>query len=162
MTMSTDSARRDPDSAVTTVRPDRRITTLTADALATIRKHGAETFPYECCGALIEVDGIIVEAYEMENTTSGGAARRFRIGPDQYRQADKYARERGGSLVGFYHSHPNEPARPSAYDLEHAWPNLTYVIISIRSGVPSDITVWHLRDDRSGYDEGELRWPIGS
>ena len=98
----------------------------------------------------------------MENTTGGSAARRFRIGPDGYRLADARARTIGGSLVGFYHSHPNEPARPSAYDLEHAWPNLTYVIISVRAGMPDDITVWHLRDDRSGFDEGELKWPIGS
>lgn len=160
--MTTDSVRLDPDTSVSTIRSTRPTTTLSAEALETIRKHGAETFPYECCGALIEVGGVVVEAYPMENTTSSGAARRFRIGPDQYRQADTRARERGGSLVGFYHSHPNEPARPSAYDLEHAWPNLTYVIISVRAGVPSDITVWHLRDDRSGYDEGELRWPTGS
>ena len=98
----------------------------------------------------------------MDNTTDIGAARRFRIGPDGYRQADARARARGGSLVGFYHSHPNEPARPSAYDLEHAWPNLTYVIISVRAGTPGDITAWHLRDDRSGFDEGELIWPTGS
>jgi proteasome lid subunit RPN8/RPN11 len=138
------------------------VTTLTLDALETIRAHGAETFPDECCGALIEVGGVITEAFKMENTTGGSAARRFRIGPEGYRLADKRAREAGGSLVGFYHSHPNEPARPSAYDLEHAWPNLTYVIISVRNGTPADITVWHLRDDRSGYDEGELKWPTGS
>jgi proteasome lid subunit RPN8/RPN11 len=160
--MSTDSVRLDPNSGVSTIQSSRPVTSLSAEALDTIRTHGAETFPYECCGALIEIDGVVVEAYRMENTTSSGAARRFRIGPDGYRQADKHARERGGSLVGFYHSHPNEPARPSAYDLEHAWPNLTYVIISVRAGTPADITAWHLRDDRSGFDEGELRWPTGS
>jgi proteasome lid subunit RPN8/RPN11 len=159
--MSSDRAEVDFDSSVTAIQSSRT-TTLTAEALQTIRDHGAETFPYECCGALIEVDGVVVESFKMENTTAGGAARRFRIGPDGYRLADKRARERGGALVGFYHSHPNEPARPSAYDLEHAWPNLTYVIISVRAGTPSDITVWHLRDDRSGFDEGELKWPIGS
>jgi proteasome lid subunit RPN8/RPN11 len=160
--MSSDRARVDSDSGVTTIQSTPKTTTLTAEALQIIREHGAETFPYECCGALIEVDGVVVEAFKMENTTAGGAARRFRIGPDGYRLADKRARDRGGALVGFYHSHPNEPARPSAYDLEHAWPNLTYVIISVRAGAPSDITVWHLRDDRSGFDEGELKWPIGS
>jgi len=160
--MSSDRARVDSDSGVTTIQSTPKTTTLTAEALQTIREHGAETFPFECCGALIEVDGVVVEAFKMENTTAGGAARRFRIGPDGYRFADKRSRERGGALVGFYHSHPNEPARPSAYDLEHAWPNLTYVIISVRAGTPSDITVWHLRDDRSGFDEGELKWPIGS
>src|SRR5262245_94236 len=160
--MSTDRARVDVDSSVTTLQATPRITTLDKEALQTIRDHGAESFPYECCGALIEVDGVVVEAFRMENTTLGGAARRFRIGPEGYRLADKQARERGGALVGFYHSHPNEPARPSTYDLEHAWPNLTYVIISVRAGTPGDITVWHLRDDRSGFDEGELKWPIGS
>ena len=155
--MSTDSSVRVQPAS--TLQPGP--TTLTAVALDAIRQHGAETFPYECCGALIVVNGVVVEVIKMENTTSDGAARRFRIGPEGYRLADKRARELGGTLVGFYHSHPNEPARPSEYDLEHAWPNLTYVIISVRAGVPGDITVWRLRDDRSGFDEGELKWPTG-
>ena len=137
-------------------------TILDADALETIEAHGAETFPHECCGGLIAIDGRIVEAFRLENTTSEGAARRFRVSPDDYRQAESRASKRGGTLAGFYHSHPNEPARPSAYDLAHAWPNFAYVIISVRAGVPDDITVWHLRDDRSAFDEGELIWPTGS
>lgn len=134
-------------------------TTLAAHALETIRQHGADTFPDECCGALIVVDDVVVEAVRMENTTTDGAARRFRIAPDAYLVAERRARDRGGSLAGFYHSHPNAPARPSAYDLEHAWPNLIYIIISVRAGVPEDIRVWHLRHDRSGYDEGQLKSP---
>ena len=148
--------------APTSATASAPVTTLTSEALETIRQHGAATFPDECCGALIEIDGVVGEAYRMDNTTAGPAARRFRIGPEQYRVADRRARELGGSLVGFYHSHPDAPARPSAYDLEHAWPNLTYVIISVRAGAPGDISVWHLRDDRSGFDEGELKWSIGS
>jgi proteasome lid subunit RPN8/RPN11 len=132
--------------------------TITADAIDKIRKHGADTFPYECCGALIDVGGVIVEAFRLANTTSSGAARRFRIGPGDYRSAEARATERQGRLAGFYHSHPNEPARPSQYDLDHAWPNLTYVIISVNAGVPGDITSWHLRDDRSAFDQGDLRW----
>ena len=130
-------------------------------ALDAVRRHAAAEFPYECCGALIEQNGTIVEAVALKNTTGGGAARRFRIGPDGYREAEARARERGGALVGFYHSHPNEPARPSQYDLDHAWPNLTYVIVSVNAGTPGDITVWYLRDDRSGFDEGELKWHTG-
>jgi proteasome lid subunit RPN8/RPN11 len=156
MSREVDDFRPAPTSSVTASVP---VTTLTADALETIRRHGADTFPDECCGALIDIGGVVREAYRMENTTDGSAARRFRIGPEQYRLADKRARELGGSLLGFYHSHPNAPARPSEYDLEHAWPNLTYVIISVRAGAPGDITVWHLRDDRSGFDEGALKWP---
>ena len=143
-----------PTSSATASVP---VTTLTPEAVETIRQHAVETFPDECCGALIEIDGVVRDAYRMDNTTAGPAARRFRIGPDGYRLADKRAREVGGSLLGFYHSHPNAPARPSEYDLEHAWPNLTYVIISVRAGAPGEITAWHLRDNRSGFIQGETR-----
>jgi proteasome lid subunit RPN8/RPN11 len=136
--------------------------TITAEAGEDIRRHGAEIFPHECCGALISVDDVIVEAFTLPNTTSSGAARRFRIGPADYRAAEARATERKGALAGFYHSHPNEPARPSQYDLDHAWPNLTYVIISVNAGVPGDITSWHLRDDRTAFDQGDLRWHTGS
>jgi proteasome lid subunit RPN8/RPN11 len=138
-----------------------RTTVITEKARDDIRRHASAEFPYECCGALVDLDGTIVEAVALRNTTGGGAARRFRIGPDGYRDAEARAKERGGTLVGFYHSHPNEPARPSQYDLDHAWPNLTYVIISVNGGTAGDITVWHLREDRSGFDEGELRWHTG-
>lgn len=147
----------------TEARPGRvESTRIARGALEAIQKHGAETFPDECCGALIAVGGTIVEAVRLANTTGGPAARRFRIGPDDYRLAERHARERNGVLAGFYHSHPNEPARPSAYDLEHAWPNLTYIIISVHAGAPGDIRAWRLREDRSGFDEGELTWDTGS
>jgi proteasome lid subunit RPN8/RPN11 len=139
-----------------------RVDTIRPDAVEAIRRHGAETFPHECCGALIQVDGVIVDALALKNTTSSGAARRFRIGPEGYRAAEARAAQLGGVLAGFYHSHPNEPARPSQHDLEHAWPNLIYVIISVNGSVPEDITAWRLRDNRSGFDEGELQWHTGS
>ena len=61
-----------------------------------------------------------------------------------------------GNLAGFYHSHPNHPARPSAFDLEHAWPNFSYIIISVNEAVPGDITNWFLKDDRTAFEQGEL------
>ena len=130
-------------------------------AIEAIRKHGTADFPDECCGAVIDVNGTITEAVALKNTTGGGATRRFRIGPDGYREAEAHARQFGGTLAGFYHSHPNEPAVPSQYDLDHAWPNLVYIIISVNAGTPGDITAWLLRDDRSGFDEGELKWHTG-
>ncbi len=139
-----------------------RPTRIDADAVRAIERHGAETYPDECCGALIAVGGIIVEALPLTNTTTAGAARRFRIGPDAYKMAEDRAQARDGTLAGFYHSHPNEAARPSGYDLDHAWPNLSYIIISVRDGVPGDARVWHLRDDRAAFDEGALTWVTGS
>jgi proteasome lid subunit RPN8/RPN11 len=131
-------------------------TRITAGALEAIRAHGVETFPDECCGALIAVAGIIVDAFNLPNTTTSGAARRFQINANDYRVSERRASELGGTLAGFYHSHPNHPARPSAFDLEHAWPNFSYIIISVNAAVPGDITNWHLKADRSAFEQGEL------
>jgi cysteine synthase B len=127
------------------------------DVLAAIREHGAEAYPDECCGVLIgEESGQVREAFALLNTTTGERRRRFLIGPDDYRVAEARARETGGSLIGFYHSHPNHPAIPSTFDLDHAWPNMHYVIVSVQGGRPEASRSWRLRDDRSAFDEEPL------
>ena len=127
-----------------------------------MHRHGAETYPDECCGALIAVDGVVVEAMPLANTSHAGAARRFTIDPDGYRLAEAAAVARRGALAGFYHSHPDEAARPSQYDVDHGWPNFAYVIISVRDGAAADTRIWRLREDRRDFDEGELIWVTGS
>ena len=131
-------------------------TPIAKEALDAIRRHAAETYPNECCGALIASGGRIMEAFPLPNTTGAGARRRFRISPSDYRLSEQRAGENHGTLAGFYHSHPDHPARPSQHDLEQAWPNLTYVIVAVREGTAGEITVWHLRDDRSAFEQGEL------
>lgn len=126
------------------------------EILAGIRAHGVETYPHECCGALIAREGRMVEAYRLPNTTAAGARRRFRISPSDYRLAEAHADAAGATLAGFYHSHPDHPAEPSAHDLELAWPNFIYVIVSVRAGTAGDLTAWRLRDDRSGFDRGDF------
>ena len=121
-----------------------------------IRQHGAETYPNECCGALIGRDGQVTATFALPNTTEEGPRRRFLVRPDDYRQAETQAREAGGDLLGFYHSHPDHPARPSQYDLDHAWPFFSYIIVSVRAGAPEDMTSWRLREDRSAFDQEDL------
>jgi proteasome lid subunit RPN8/RPN11 len=136
-----------------------RTTQSVVDAVA---RHGTETYPNECCGALIAIDGEIVDAWPLPNTTQEGARRRFLVSPADYRAAEARADAIGGTLAGFYHSHPDHPARPSQHDLDHAWPNLTYVIVAVAAGVPGAITCWRLRDDRSSFDQKDLQWPTKS
>jgi proteasome lid subunit RPN8/RPN11 len=126
------------------------------EVLDEIRQHASEAYPDECCGALIAGAGGMVEAFRLPNTTAAEARRRFLISPADYRLAEQHAEEKQGALAGFYHSHPDHPARPSAHDVEHAWPNLTYVIVAVAGGAPGEITSWRLRDDRSGFDRGDL------
>jgi proteasome lid subunit RPN8/RPN11 len=125
--------------------------------LDAIRAHGQETYPHECCGAPIGVDGIVREAWPLPNTTDEGPRRRFLVRPVDYRGAEARAREQGAELLGFYHSHPDHPARPSQYDLDHAWPVFSYVIISVTEGRPGDITSWRLAADRSQFEPEALQ-----
>jgi proteasome lid subunit RPN8/RPN11 len=131
-------------------------------AIDAIARHGVETYPHECCGALVERDGQIVEAWPLDNTTSEGARRRFLVSPSDYLAAERRASALGGTLVGFYHSHPDHPARPSQHDLEHAWPNFWYVIVSVTEGVAGAMTCWRLRDDRAAFEQKDLTWPLAS
>src|SRR5437660_5703812 len=123
---------------------------------ASIRRHGQETYPHECCGALVGCDGRVADIVPLPNTTEEGPRRRFLVRPSDYREAERRATELGGELLGFYHSHPDHPARPSQYDLDHAWPTFAYIIVSVMAGQSTDMTVWYLKEDRSTFDEGQL------
>ena len=131
---------------------------LQAGVAEAIRAHGVETYPNECCGALIGRDGVVTGTYALPNTTDLGPRRRFQVSPSDYREAETRASAAGGELLGFYHSHPDHPARPSQYDLDHAWPFFSYIIVSVRAGVPEDMTSWRLREDRSAFDPEQLTY----
>jgi proteasome lid subunit RPN8/RPN11 len=129
---------------------------MTATVNDAIRRHGEETYPHECCGALVGHANEVTTTVPLPNTTEEGPRRRFLVRPSDYRIAEGRARELGGELLGFYHSHPDHPARPSQYDLDHAWPTFAYPIVAVAGGRAGEMTVWWLKEDRSSFEEGEL------
>jgi proteasome lid subunit RPN8/RPN11 len=133
-----------------------RLLIIAADVEQSIRAHGQETYPHECCGALVGKGDIVTTVVALPNTTEEGPRRRFLVRPSDYRQAERRAAEMGVELLGFYHSHPDHPARPSQYDLDHAWPTFAYIIVSVMNGAAGDMTLWYLKDDRSSFEEGSL------
>jgi len=126
---------------------------LDGGVVAAIRAHGRETYPHECCGAMLGRDGHVLATLPLPNTTDEGPRRRFLVRPSDYRDAERAASAEGLDLLGFYHSHPDHPARPSQYDLDHAWPSFSYVILSVMAAAPGDLRSWRLREDRSAFDE---------
>jgi proteasome lid subunit RPN8/RPN11 len=126
---------------------------LGAGIRGAIEAHGRETYPHECCGALLGQERRVQATFPLPNTTEEGPRRRFLVRPADYQSAEKHASAQGLELVGFYHSHPDHPARPSQYDLDHAWPFFSYVIVSVMAGEARAMTSWRLRDDRSAFDE---------
>jgi len=120
---------------------------------AAIERHGREAFPHECCGALLGAGDCVVATHPLPNVTTEGPRRRFRIDDKDYLAAERQAGTAGLALLGFYHSHPDHPAIPSQYDLDHAWPTFVYPIVSVMAGEAADLRAWMLRDDRSAFDE---------
>ena len=125
-----------------------------------IEAHGERTYPHECCGLMLGriIDGIkvIEEVETVENARLDSPRNRYLIPPDEVLKGDRYARERGLDIIGFYHSHPDVATRPSEFDRKHAWPWYSYVIVSIREGRAAELYSWLLRDDRSQFDREEI------
>ena len=136
--------------------------TIGFEQLTEIREHGIRDYPYECCGLLLgryEADGKVVsETYPISNAREESAKRnRFLIKPEELMRGEQYARERELEVVGFYHSHPDSPAVPSLYDLEHAWPTYSYIIVSTSVGRAGELYSWEQEADRSRFNQEELK-----
>jgi proteasome lid subunit RPN8/RPN11 len=133
---------------------------LTDEHRRAIEAHGKQTYPHECCGLMLGrvADGarIVDEVMPVDNARLDSPRNRYLIPPDEVVKGDRYARQRGLDIVGFYHSHPNVAARPSQFDLEHAWPWYSYIIVSIQDGAAAELNSWVLRDDRSQFDQEEI------
>ena len=136
--------------------------TLSEQRLNDIREHGQRDYPYECCGLLVgrfEIDGrkVVVETYAISNAREESAKRnRFLITPEELIRGERYAASKSMDVVGFYHSHPDCPAVPSQYDLEHAWPTYSYIIVSTSSEKSTDLFSWEQEPDRSRFNEEEI------
>ena len=136
---------------------------ISADLAEKVRRHGTETYPDECCGALLGRDassegGVekpreILELFPLVNRREDSPRNRFSVTPEDVIEADRTAQARGMDVVGWYHSHPDHPAKPSEYDREHAWPWYSYVIVSVQKGAPQEMTSWRLEDDRGSYSQ---------
>jgi proteasome lid subunit RPN8/RPN11 len=128
---------------------------LSEDILKGIREHGAEDYPNETCGAMLGLDGEgereVRALFPLVNRRDDSPRNRFSVTADDFRSAERAASQQGLELIGWYHSHPDHPARPSEFDREHAWPWYSYVIVSVALGQPQDLTSWRLADDRSHF-----------
>lgn len=133
---------------------------ISAGHLQTAGKHAATSYPDECCGVLIGRslgDSTVVERLlSVDNERNESRHNRYLINPETVLAAHKEARALGLDVVGYYHSHPDHPARPSEFDREHAWPGVSYLIVSVEKGSVADSRSWRLADDREKFDEEEI------
>lgn len=139
--------------------PERPELRLGEGARAAILEEARRRYPEECCGGLLgRVDderGVrtVVRVEAVRNERRERRERRYLVGPREVMRLEDRAEEEGLELFGFFHSHPDHPARPSEHDRRAAWPWYSYVIVSVREGDPERIRSWRLTDDRGSFDE---------
>jgi proteasome lid subunit RPN8/RPN11 len=131
---------------------------LSEGLVEAIRREGERAYPAECCGVLAGRVGEVKEVVRlvpMPNRRTDDP-HRYLIDPDDLRRATADLRAAELEVLGYYHSHPDHPAAPSAFDTEHAWPWYSYVIVGVERGRAAELASWTLQDDRSAMDRESL------
>jgi proteasome lid subunit RPN8/RPN11 len=150
--------------------------TLGPELEAAIRTEGEKAYPNECCGIILGTlvpgqlsiegpagaeqyhrlaEGIIPIANAREAEEQ---YHRFQIEPEDLMKAELEARRQKREVLGFYHSHPDHPARPSEFDREYALPFYSYIIVGVEQAKAKDFRSWELRPDRSAFEEEEINF----
>jgi proteasome lid subunit RPN8/RPN11 len=129
----------------------RAVTLRLKDVLVSeIRREGELAYPGECCGVLAGRAGPVKEVRRlvpMKNRRTDDP-HRYLIGSEDLRRVTSELNGSELEILGVYHSHPDHPAAPSGFDLDHAWPWYSYVIVRVDQGSAAELTSWELEDDR--------------
>jgi proteasome lid subunit RPN8/RPN11 len=134
---------------------------IPAAQMAQITAHLEAAYPREGCGILIgryeNGTKMVTEVMATGNAREEGAQHnRYLIPPEELLQGELRAEELGQEVVGYFHSHPDHPDRPSETDRENAWPGYSYLITAVQGGKATSTRAWQLREDRSGFDPEHL------
>lgn len=125
-----------------------------------IASESEEGYPEEICGVMIGVergsDREVQEVKLLSNVMEENRARRYLIDPLELARTERDADARGLTVLGFYHSHPDHPPKPSPTDLEWAWPFYSYVIQAVEKGTAAAKHSWRLKDDEKEFEEEEI------
>jgi proteasome lid subunit RPN8/RPN11 len=124
--------------------------------------HARQTYPNECCGAMVGVIGddgkLVREAIALENAFEGAQAARYELRPEDLLAADKAARARNMDLIGIYHSHPDCDAYFSETDLKNSCPWYSFVVLSIQKGEFDHANSWLPNVDQTAAAKEELSY----
>jgi len=127
--------------------------------VAQVSAHAEAAYPEECCGVLVGTPrrgggpARVVRVVEAQNVAPGERRRRYSIAPELLFAVHREVRGTEHDVVGYYHSHPGRPAEPSPYDLEHALPGASYLIVGLVAGSVAEIRCFRLGTDGKAFVE---------
>jgi len=129
------------------------------DKLGEIEDQVKKSYPLECCGLLIGTNTSekkVVEVRPVQNKNTERTHDRYEIDSKDLNKIDKEAAKKGFQVIGIYHSHPDHPAIPSAFDTEHAWIGYSYMIAAIENGAKIEIRSWVFNEEKKQFEEEEI------
>jgi len=137
--------------------------------LAAILAHGRRGYPFEVCGVLLGqpvregADAVVERVVEVVNRETESPRVRYQIAPEDLIRIQREARDQDREIIGFYHSHPDHPARPSETDRRIAAEGLSdgvlHMVIGVDQGERATPSAWVFRDSTQGFEEEPLRTP---
>ncbi len=145
---------------------------LPAELRRRIEGEAMAAYPHEGCGFLLGAlagsdapspsdgtggDLLVSRVRPAANARTDSPGNRYLIEPEEFLRALREAERDGLDVVGFYHSHPDAPARPSQFDRDHAWPWYAYLIVSVRDRAVGECRAWVLRRERGEFEERDIR-----
>ena len=135
----------------------RPLVRLAPQAAEAIRREAARAYPAEGCGALLGPgEAAVSETLPLANTEASSPRTRFTVSPLDYLYVEGRADARGLKLIGFWHSHPDHPARPSPTDRAYAWPGLLTVVVGVERGDPGEMTAWDVPGQEEPFRQLDL------
>ena len=131
---------------------------LATEAFEAIRQEAKRVYLHEGCGALLgPAPGEVSETLALPNQEQDKPRVRFTVSPQDYLATEASADARGLTLLGFWHSHPDHPARPSPTDRTYAWPGLLTLVIAVEHGEPQELTAWDVPGPEAPFRQLGLR-----
>lgn len=127
-----------------------------------IKKQGEKGYPYEICGFMLgKIDyendiREVKEIFQVENQNKERANDRFEISPKDYLKVEDYAKKKGVQIIGIYHTHPDNPDKPSKTDLMFAQPDMSYIIMSVNNGKAENWRSWELDLKKNEFKEEKM------
>jgi len=122
-----------------------------------MQAHARRGYPYEVCGVLVGTDGAVAEVVAVENRETEQPRVRYQIAPEDLIRVQRESRGRGREILGYYHSHPDHPARPSETDRRIAAGGLSdgviHVVVGVSGGTETLATAWVFRDADQAFAE---------
>ena len=131
--------------------------TIDPEPLDAISAHAVEGYPHEVVGILAGSGSRVTRAAVLVNERADSPHNRYHVSALALARAERELEAEGFQILGYYHSHPDHPARYSETDRDAALPNLSYVIVSVMDRRVADVRSWRLREDRSAMDEETVR-----